>query len=429
MKKNISNIFIFAFLFFIVSQNIQGQGLGNSPYSSLGLGERYSNAYSENLSMAGLGVASVFGSSSGLYVNNLNPGLLARNKFTVFSMGMNGQYKGLKTTTESQRSFAMNLNYVNLSFPVKKHWSMGIAIQPYSYTNMALKSAEIAVPSDTTRYVTHFGAKGGITKLSWTNGWEHKELSVGIETAVLFGQIKRTTDSQLQNDGQFYAVNFVDQQNYNGLYYRLGAAWHHKLKKDKYLNFGFVMEPSKNINGERVRTTQTFTNDGTPTTLGDTLANSILNTKVMLPSDYKLGISFENNSKYTVFADVAIGKNSLFKNLTGVNEGLKDTFTFGMGIEYFPNFTSTKYLKRAVYRAGFSTGTSPYSNVKTGKQYTESNLAFGIGLPLRNSSFINLGYTLGRRGSKNDSGILENNNKISIGFTLNDIWFVKTKID
>lgn len=378
--------------------------------------------------MAGVGVASVFG-ISGLYINNLNPALLARNKFTVFSMGMNGQGKGLKTTTENQNSFAMNLNYVNLSFPVKKRWSMGISIQPYSYTDLSIKSLEISVPTDTTKYLTHFYAKGGINKLSWSNAFSVKELNFGIETSVLFGQIKRTTDSQIQNDGQFYAVNFIDQQNYNGLFYRLGAAWHHELKKERYFNVGFVMEPSKNINGERVRTTQTFTNEGIPVTQGDTLPNGVLNTKVLLPSDFKFGISFENSTKYTLFADFGIGKNSKFKNLTGANDGLKDTFTFGIGAEYFPDFTSTKFLKRSVYRAGFNTGTSPYSHLKTGEQLKNVNLSFGIGLPLRNSSFINIGYTAGRRGQKANGGILENYNKISIGFTLNDVWFVKNKMD
>ncbi len=426
MKNKISVIlFVFSL---IQSQNIIGQSLGNSPYSSLGLGERLPIGYAENQAMAGIGVASVFG-NSGLYINNLNPALLARNKFTVFSMGMNGQNKSLETTTENQNSFAMNLNYVNLSFPVKKHWSMGIGIQPYSYTDLSIKSLQISVPSDTSKYISQFFAKGAINKLSWNNAIELKEFQFGIETSVLFGQIKRTTDSQIQNDGQFYAVNFIDQQNYNGIYYRLGAAWHHKLNKDKYFNVGLVLEPSKNIRGERVRTTQTFTNDGIPVTQGDTLPNGVLNAKVLLPSDFKFGISYENSTKYTIFADLAIGKNSQFKNLNGVNDGLKDTFTFGIGAEYFPDFTSTKFLRRAVYRAGFNSGTSQYSHLKTGEQLKVMNFSFGIGLPLRNSSFINISYSAARRGQKEDGGILENYNKISIGFTLNDIWFVKNKMD
>jgi hypothetical protein len=128
--------FYISIVFIFSSLHSFSQTLGNSPYSSLGLGERLPVGYAENQGMAGVGVAS----SLGLNINTLNPALLARNKYTVFSMGMNGQYKGLKTDTQSQNSFAMNLNYVNLSFPVKKHWSMGIAIQPYSNTDHRLKS-------------------------------------------------------------------------------------------------------------------------------------------------------------------------------------------------------------------------------------------------------------------------------------------------
>jgi hypothetical protein len=424
--KNILINFLLIICFVLSFEtSVVSQSLGNSPYSSIGLGEKFGSGYAENQAMAGVGVAS----SLGLYVNNLNPALLSRNKYTVFSMGINGQNKGLKTSTQSQSSFAMNLNYVNLSFPVKKNWSMGVSISPYSYTDLSIKSKEIAVPTDTSRYITNFKAKGGINKLSWTNGFEFKEIHFGVESSVLFGQINRATDSQIQNDGQLYTVNFSDLQSYSGLAFKLGAAWRHKVKKDRYLNFGVVMEPSKNINGERFRTTQTRTFEGVPTTSPDTLANSSIITKISLPTDLKFGISFENSTQYSIFADLGLSKNSQFKNLTGVNEGLKNTVTFGVGAEYFPNFTSTKYLKRAVYRIGFNSGTSPYRHIKTGEQLKDLNFALGIGLPLRNSSFMNIGYTAGRRGTKADGGILENYNKISIGFTLNDIWFVKQKID
>ncbi len=424
-NKNIYLVLFIVAICLFSKFKLNSQSLGNSPYSSLGLGERLPIGFAENQAMAGIGVAS----SMGLYINALNPAQLARNTNTVFSMGMNGQYKGLKTSTASQNSFAMNLHYVNLSFPVKKHWSMGVAIQPYSNTDHSLKSTTISVPGDTTNYITHFTAKGGITKLSWNNAFQVKEFYFGIETAVLFGQIKRATDSQLQNDGQFYNVNFTDQQNYNGIYYRLGTSWRHKIKKDYFLNVGFVIEPSKKINGERLITTQTFTNLGSATTNIDTLPNSKINTKILLPTDFKFGVSYEKSLKYALYADVSMGKYSQFKNLIGVNEGLKDNYTFGIGGEYFPDFTSLKFLKRAVYRAGFNFGTSPYSHVKTGEQLKDVNVAFGIGLPLRNSSFINIGYTAGRRGTKTNGGILENYNKISIGFTLNDLWFIKTKID
>jgi hypothetical protein len=428
LKNNISIKFIilvsFAFIFNVLQ--IKAQGLSNSPYSSLGLGEKLPIGYAENQQMGGVGVAS----SIGLYVNTLNPALLIRNKYTVFSMGMLGQEKGLSNTTSTQKAFAMNLNYVNLAFPVKRNWNMSLGIQPYSYTNLSLTSLKTQVPNDTSKYITNFNAKGGIYKIGWNNAFQiGKEFALGIESSVLFGQIKRSTDSQIQNDGQFYRVNFTEQQNYNGIYYRLGTAWHHKLKKDKFFNIGFVMEPSKKLKAERFRTSQIFTSGGVANTPIDTLANSSLKANVQLPVDFKFGVSFENMQKFALFADYGIGKSSGFKNITGGNEGFKNTMMFGVGGEYYPSFTSTKFFKRAIYRAGFNYATSPYSHIIDGTQLKDVNISMGVSLPLRNLSSLNIGYTAGRRGTKNNGGILENYNRISIGFTLNDSWFQKQKID
>jgi hypothetical protein len=427
-NRNILNklSFILSISLIISSLQLKSQNLGNSPYSSLGLGELLPVGYSENQGMAGIGVAS----SMGIYVNNLNPALLARNKYTTFTMGLLGQNKTLKNSTLNQHSFSMNLNYINLSFSVKKNWSMGLAVKPYSYTDLSLASLNTTVPGDTSIYKSNFKAKGGITKLAFTNAFEiGKDFFLGIETSVLFGQIKRITDSQIQNDSQFYTVNFTEQQNYRGLQYRLGAAWRHKIKKDQLFNLGFVIEPSKNISAERLRTTQTFLASGAPTFAEDTIANSILSTKVLLPTNFKIGISLEKLLKYSIFADFAIGKNTQFVGINGKNEGFKNTYSFGVGGEYFPSFTSTKFLKQIGYRGGFNFGTSPYSHIKTGEQLKEASVAFGLALPLRNLSYINLNLIAGKRGSIANGGLSENFTKISIGFTLNDRWFQKQKID
>ena len=382
--------------------------------------------FAENQAMGGAGVAS----SMGIYVNNTNPALLARNKYTIFSMGMLGQRKGLKTEEESKHSFAMNLNYINLAFPVKKHWSMGIGLQPYSYTDFKLKSLKTSVPGDTTNYITNFAAKGGVNKIAFNNAFEiGKELFFGLETSILFGQNTRESDAQLQNDGQFYKVNFTETQNLRGLYYRLGAAWRHKYKEDRFINLGLAWEANNKINNNRLRTTQTTAIDGTILNNPDTLANSIIDKKITLPSDLRFGFSLEHSLKSTIYADLSLHNGASFRNIMGENEGLRNSYTVSIGGEYFPSFTSTKFLKRTAYRVGLNYGSTPYSHIKTGKQLNNMSLSFGIGLPLRNSSLLNISYITGRKGTKADGGVLENYNRISLGFSLNDVWFIKQKID
>ena len=99
---------------FFLQTKIFAQGLGNSPYSAIGLGELLSSAYSPNNGMGDAGVSS----ANPLYINALNPALLARNRYTMFDVGVIGQYKGLQDSKQNQRDFGGNLGYLALSFPV-----------------------------------------------------------------------------------------------------------------------------------------------------------------------------------------------------------------------------------------------------------------------------------------------------------------------
>ncbi len=421
--KLVNSIFIVCFLF--IAQLNFGQGLGNSPYSSIGLGELTDKAFTENNGMAGVGVAS----SIGLYINNLNPSLLTRNKYTVFSMGMNGQSKYLKSKGLSQNNISGNFQFLNLSFPVNKKWTTGLTVSPYSTTDFESVKLNNVLQGDTTKYSLQFLAKGGITKIAINNAFEiSKEISIGIEGQILFGNITRDNYSQLQQDGAS-SVRLLETQTYRGVAYRLGANWRHPISKTRFFNVGIVAEPSKKINGESLRTNTLLAITGVPIGNPDTLANSTLNTKISLPSDFRLGISYEKYLKFNWFADVAMLNRSQYKGFDGSNLGLKNSLLIGTGIEYYPNFESTKFLKRAVYRAGINLGTSSYSHIVTGKQLNELSVGLGWGLPLRNSSFLNLSYQYFKRGSTKNGGLADTNHKISIGFSFNDLWFIKQKID
>ncbi|TAE95888.1 MAG: hypothetical protein EAZ80_08905, partial [Runella slithyformis] len=115
---------------FFTSQ-LLAQGLGNSPYSALGIGEQYSSGFSTNNGMGDVGVSS----ANGLYINPMNPALLVRNRYTTFDVGLLGNYKLLKDSRQQQREFGGNLGYIALSFPAGPKWSLGFSLKPYSYVN------------------------------------------------------------------------------------------------------------------------------------------------------------------------------------------------------------------------------------------------------------------------------------------------------
>jgi hypothetical protein len=68
-------------------------------------------------------------------------------------------------------------------------------------------------------------------------------------------------------------------------------------------------------------------------------------------------------------------------------------------------------------------------------QLTETAVTIGFGFPvgrnyiLQNFSMINIGVEAGQRGTINNGLIKESFIKATIGFTINDRWFVKPKYD
>jgi hypothetical protein len=103
-----------------------------------------------------------------------------------------------------------------------------------------------------------------------------------------------------------------------------------------------------------------------------------------------------------------------------------DGSAFVLGGFYLPEYGSlTSYYKRVVYRAGYRSADTGL--VVNGTPIRESGITFGVGLPLQQFSNVNIGLEFGSRGSLNNALIKENHWAILVGFSLNDIWFIKRK--
>jgi hypothetical protein len=98
-----------------------------------------------------------------------------------------------------------------------------------------------------------------------------------------------------------------------------------------------------------------------------------------------------------------------------------------LGGYYIPNYGSfTSYAKRIVYRGGLKyERTGLFVN---GEPINDIGLTVGLGLPITGSlSNVNIGFELGKKGTTVAGLVQENYANISIGFSLNDKWFVQRK--
>jgi hypothetical protein len=413
------------FIFYCLLISIQSKAQQtNSPFSYLGIGEVYTGGTAVQSSMGGLGVAN----SNGIYINTLNPALLARNRYTVFEMGVNMEVKMMQNDRQLSNTFDGSLNPIMLALPASPRWTLVLGLAPVSTVNYQTATSQklSIIGTDSIRY--SYKGEGGLNKAVVANGVRiFKDMYVGLETAYLFGVINRDVTTQNLSDGQGYIVKRDNRENYSSLHFKLGWAWKPKLNKDYFLNLGATAEFGQNI-GTKSLTRFTINSAGGQQVNADTLKQ--VTGKVSLPATYRFGISIEKPAKLLVSLDYSLTQWSGFQNLNGSNENLRNASTVALGAEYIPKFDALNgYFNHVMYRAGVNYTTSPYS-IKGGNPATDMSFSVGASFPLRTISYINVAYVRGKRGSFETTGIEEVYNKIVVGFSLGDFyWFRKPKID
>ena len=431
-QQNVSNSFLSQVVFCLLltvycllpTANINAQQT-NSPFSYWGVGEVYTGGTSINAMMGGLGVAN----SNGIYINTLNPALLARNRYTVFEMGANTEAKSMQNARQRSNTYNGTVGTIMLALPTSPKWTLAIGLTPYStvdYKTFSSQKLDIKGVDSTT--ITYNGS-GGINKAVIANGLRiTKDMYVGLEFGYLFGVINRDVITQNLSDGQNYQVNLADRTNYSGTHFKLGWAWRPKLSKDYFLNFGATAEFGQNIGAKSLKRFTISNSTGLTLINADTLKQP--EGKISLPATYRFGISIEKPAKLLVSLDYSMTKWSGFQNLNGSSENLRDAYTVAFGAEYIPKFDAISgYFNHVMYRVGANYTSSPYAF--NGKDVAnDMSFSAGVSLPLRTISYVNIAYVRGKRGVLATNGIEEVYNKIVVGFSLGDFyWFRKPKVD
>lgn len=438
---------IFVFITTLSTTLVRAQGLGNSPYSALGLGESYNQANAANFGMGSVGISN----SSPFYLNLQNPALLARRgRFTAFEVGLIGQYKPqisqIRTgATQSQRDFGANLNYVALAFPASSRWAMSLSLRPYSYVDYQSRNyGRVQQNNSSTIYEAEYtySGRGALNKASFATGYRFgKNLYLGGDFAYLFGNITNTSDARvLINDvagnalnPQDIIVSRINRVNYADLVVKLGAAWRPKLSENWTLNLGATVDPGTSVRARETDVYQQVTlssssGGGTSLSDEDTLRNNS-ESSIRLPQQAHFGISIERNNKLTVGVDVGLLRWSQYRTVSGQSGNLSDAMTLAAGLEYTPNASSTKYWDQVTYRAGFQYNQAPYA--VDGQRVNDVNGSLGVTLPMGayRVNFLNLALQGGQRGALVGSQIRERYLRFTLGFSLNDWWFRKPVLD
>ncbi|MFK7901133.1 MAG: hypothetical protein AB8B61_10300, partial [Cyclobacteriaceae bacterium] len=181
----------------------------------------------------------------------------------------------------------------------------------------------------------------------------------------------------------------------------------------------------------------------------DTLVNADTK-KTTLPSELTVGFSLDkptaNGKKkngtnrtatWSLGTEVSFLNGSNYVNPSPTRaDDLVNGFRLGMGGEWVPNLNAKlkkEYFKRVFYRLGASYRKMPY--LDNGQAVNDFGIQFGMGLPVGRYNlvttfpkYVNLSFELGRRGDVSKGQIKENYFFTTLGFTINDKWFKRSKL-
>jgi hypothetical protein len=404
-----------------------------SPYSYFGIGDQRALGTIENQMMGGVAMF-----SDSIHINLKNPasysklGIQAGENFgiTTYAAGVSHKASRLKTYTEQQNSAVTNLDYLSIGFSVRKGWGVGFGVMPFSSIGYNLVSESIN--GNGAAVTNQLVGEGGLNRVYFSTGYQlTNNLSLGISANFNFGTLKYRRVQSVA-DVQF---GTLDQRNsrVNGM------DFNYALNYTPHINDTYTFYSSLRVNTQANLTSKNTKEVGSFSLVtGQNIevldvnldAQNLRNTFLKIPTTTTLGVGFGKERNWFLGAEYSFQGLSSFSNvfLNVENLEYKDASTIAFGGFFVPNHTSFDgYFKRITYRAGLRLDQT--GMVINNKDIKNFGITFGIGLPLRNYSNLNLGFELGRRGTSASDLVEESYFKVNVGLSLNDLWFQKRKIN
>ncbi len=389
-----------------------------SPYSFYGIGTLKFRGTAENRAMGGISTY-----SDSIHLNIQNPAGVAGLRLVNYAVGATHQYETQATDTEKQRASTTSLDYIAVGIPMGK-FGASFGLLPFSSVGYQIEEVD---GTNTTQYE----GTGGLNRAFLTFAYQiTPELSIGVEGNYNFGNIENIATSTVE-DVQF-GTREADRSDIRGFSFNFGAQYKTMVSENLELSTSIIYTPETQFTSQNERgiATVLVLPDGTQNPV-DVREVPIADTDFTFPSQLTLGVGIGQPKKWFVGGEYTNQKTSNFTNrfITINNQEFIDASKFRLGGFFIPKYNSfSSYWNRVVYRAGIryeQTGIQ-----LNGQDIDEFGISFGVGLPVgRLFSNANIGFEIGRRGTKDFGLVQENFFNTFISLSLNDRWFEKRYYD
>ncbi len=436
----------------------------NSPYSRYGLGDKFPNTNAANRAMGGISAA--YNDYYNINFNNPasysffqaqqepNSRKLANGR-GVLNIGVDGQVRTL-IDKEAQKRFPATdvvFSHVMVGMPLRKNWGMAFGLRPVHRINYKMErwgnivDHRTNLPIDSGRILSE--GQGGLYLASLGTGVKFRVgksgfLSLGATGGYMFGKKDYSTRLTLisPDAAAIYAAgNKQTKSGLGGLYFDAGAQLQLKVSDKIYMGIGGYGNLNRNVNTSSDVISETYIYDESQ---GYIRRDSVSDVKDIKGSfDYPASVTGgfiihkpqlnpTSESGWLFGVDFTHSSWDNYRINGQADPDLRSNWMLKIGTELNP-IRKNNYFSLVSYRAGFFTGPDyVYLNNTAMPTY---GVSFGVGLPLINyngamaryqQSVLNLGFEYVKRGN-NDNMLQENLFRVSAGFSLSDLWFIKRR--
>ncbi|MFV0593394.1 MAG: hypothetical protein ACK5M7_18625 [Draconibacterium sp.] len=413
-KLPFSSFLLFLFLFVFIGSEAQNTV---SPYSVFGPGEIQNRGFSSTQGMAGAGIALKSGNS----INNLNPASYTGiDSLRIISeFGVAGKVYSLQSAKEKQNGFTGNLSHVGLGFKYTRWLGGSFGVVPFSTINYSIVKDNY-MEGVNQQYYSGYVGSGGISQLYFGNAVKlGKHLSLGMNFSYMFGS--------LVQEENIYATEYVPNMQVKrydymrSLYFDFGTQYAFKKNKIEY-SLGLTFAPEQDLRSKHVI-------DVYDNTFALVAGDEYNTDYLTVPDILGVGIGVDNPGKYKFAIDYT------FQNWSAVSypvqgEDFVNLHRVVAGVEFRPwQYRAVNAaFKNWTYRFGLN---YQRSYLKLGSSaVNDKSITAGFGIPLPGRiSDVNISLTGGINGTTSNNLVQEKYLIFNIGFNLNEIAFMRRRID
>ncbi len=389
----------------------QGHAQGGSNYSIFGLGDLRRGVGALYDAMAGTSIAM----QTDHGINTVNPALLGMTPYTRLQTGYH--FKQNLNMQGGRNSYQNNgeLDGVMSMFSVDTSLGIGInfGLLPYSSVNYSLsRPLSTTIEGQTISGHSLQIGDGGISAIILGASTKITDrLYVGASMQALFGTITQT-DQVIVDAGGYYTSQSISSYDVRGLLFRGGIYWN--VAQNIFI--GAIIGGGGNASVEH-------TDRAVGVRPGELFFDSTMtyNKTSALPFTAGLGATWKNGR-------TQIGADLQFEDYSGLNVQQTPNAAYGTAFrataaaaQSGAHHTNATFGERVGYSAGVGYQQMYYK--VQGSTLAEYFVSGGFNFPLGGAAMVDAAATLGIRTPMGGSGQQNVFGRLSVAFSIGEIWF------